>query len=219
MPKIYDTQDAVPADERDDYVEHEGKWHLKAVVELGKEQAKRAQLLSEKKEADRLRKEAEQRADELQRAKDAAASGISEAKLQEIRDAERLARKPIEDERDTLAAENKRLKRDDKVRVLYLSEKVGGMADRVEDVMDQILKRVELGDNGGLVFKDEKGQVTADDAETFFKKFRVEKPFYFKGSGASGSGAEGSNGAGGNQTAPTDQGALELKRQQLQGAF
>jgi hypothetical protein len=93
------------------------------------------------------------------------------------------------------------------------------MSDRVEDAMDQLLKRTELGDADGIVFKDEKGQVTADDAETFFKKFRTAKPWLFKGSGASGSGAEGSNGSGGGGGGTSAKEALEQKRQELQGAL
>jgi hypothetical protein len=148
------------------------------------------------------RKAAEKERDDLKRAADAKAKGISEEELQKIRDAEAAARKPIEDERDRLIAENRKLKLDDKVRALYL--KHDGMSDRVDDAMDQLLKRAELGDADGIVFKDEKGQVTADDAETFFKKFRAAKPWLFKGSGASGSGAEGSNGSGGGGGGTSD---------------
>jgi hypothetical protein len=219
MPlKIYDAQDAVPEDERDEYVEHEGKWHPKAVIELASERTKRAQLLSEKKEADRLRKEAEAESERLKKAKDATDKGVSEEALQKIRNDEAEARKPIEKERDRLLAENLKLKRDDKVRALYLNH--DGMSDRVEDAMDQLLKRTELGDADGIVFKDEKGQVTADDAATFFKKFRTAKPWLFKGSGASGSGAEGSNGSGGGGGGTiTPKEALDQKRSELQGAL
>lgn len=217
MPlKIYDAQDAVPEDERDEYVEHEGKWHPKAVVELAVERSKRTQLLSEKKEADRLRKEAEAESDRLKKAKDATDKGVSEDALQKIRDDEAKARKPIEDERDRLAAENRQLKLTDRVQALYL--KHGGMADRVEDAMLVLEKRTDLGDADGIVFKDEKGQVTADDAATFFKKLKEKKGWLFAGSGASGSGASGSNGSGAPDP-DTKKGQLDQKRSELQGAL
>jgi hypothetical protein len=221
MPlKLYDTQDAVPEAQRANAIEtKDGKF---AVVEEDPQLAdagKRA-LDAERKrarDAEEARKAAEKERDDLKRTADAKAKGISEEELQKIRDAEAAARKPIEDERDRLAAENLKLKRDDKVQKLYLDN--GGMSDRVEDAMDQLLKRTELGDADGIVFKDEKGQVTADDAETFFKKFRTAKPWLFKGSGASGSGAEGSNGSGGGGGGTSAKEALEQKRQELQGAL
>lgn len=214
---IYDAQDAVPEDQRDEYVEHEGKWHPKAVVELAAERTKRAKLLSERKEEKERREAAERERDELKTANEAREGKVPEAALQKIRDDLRKEIDPLKAELETVRSENLKLKRDDKVRALYL--KHDGMSDRVDDAMDQLLKRTELGDADGIVFKDEKGQVTADDGETFFKKFRVVKPWLFKGSGASGSGAEGSNGSGGSGQQPAPKEALEQKRQELQGAL
>jgi hypothetical protein len=171
---VYDTQDLVPADQRDDYVEHEGKWHPKVVVDLETERQKRTALLDEKKKEKERREAAERERDELKRTKEAADSGVTEAALKKIRDDEAAARKPIEDENKILRDENRKLKLTDRVRALYLSDKVGGMADRADDAMDLLFKkdheRVDLGDADGLMFKDEKGQVTADDAETFFSR-------------------------------------------------
>src|SRR4051812_15285564 len=146
MPlKLYDTQDAVPEAQRANAIEtKDGKF---AVVEEDPQLAdagKRA-LDAERKrarDAEEARKAAEKERDDLKRTADAKAKGISEEELQKIRDAEAAARKPIEDERDRLAAENLKLKRDDKVQKLYLDN--GGMSDRVEDAMDQLLKRTEL---------------------------------------------------------------------------
>lgn len=216
---IYDTQDAIPEDSRDDYVEHEGKWHPKVVVELAAEKQKKATLLNEKKEEERKRKEAEQKLADAQRATEAKEKGISEDELQKIRDREAEARKPIEEERDRLAAENRKLKLTDKVQALYLAN--GGMGDRVEDAMLALEKRTDLGDAGGLVFKDKDGNITADDAEKFFKKFAEEKPWLFEGSGASGSGA-GGNGGGGGRTTPkttTTQERNDAHRARVAGAF
>jgi hypothetical protein len=63
MPlKVYDTEDAIPQDEREDYAEDGGKWRHKVEIEAAAEKRKRAQLLTEKKEAERLRAEAETQA-------------------------------------------------------------------------------------------------------------------------------------------------------------
>ena len=191
---VYDTQDAVPQDQREDYVEHEGKWQPKVVVDLATEKRKRAQLLDEKKESERLRRETEQRLADAERAAEARAKGISEEELQKIRDDEAKARKPIVDENEALKAENRKLKLTDRLQALFLAN--GGMKDRIEDAMLVIERRSDLGDAGGFVFKDKDGNVTADDAEAFFRKLKVEKSWLFEGSGASGSGATGSSGSG-----------------------
>jgi hypothetical protein len=216
----FKTLEEIPEAFRSEYEQVDNEWRPKAQRTDDDVQKTKAALDNEReqrKTEEKARKLAEKERDDLKRARDAAAKGISEEELQKIRDDEAKARKPIEDERDRLAAENLKLKRDDKVRALYL--KHDGMSDRVDDAMDQLLKRTELGDADGIVFKDEKGQVTADDAETFFKKFRTVKPWLFKGSGASGSGAEGSNGSGGGGGGTSTKEALEQKRQELQGAL
>lgn len=209
---IYDTQDAVPEDQREDYAEHEAKWHPKAVIELAEERKKRAIVLNEKREEKRLREEAEKKLADADRSAEARAKGISEEELQKIRDAEAKARKPIEEERDRLAAENRKLKLTDRVQALYLGNE--GMADRVEDAMDQLAKRTDLGDAGGIVFKDKDGNITTDSPETFFKNFRAEKSWLFKGSGASGSGATGSNGSGGGAPPLTAEAAAQRFNEQ-----
>jgi hypothetical protein len=215
---IYDAQDAIPEDSRDDYVEHEGKWHPKVVVELAAEKKKKAALLNEKKEEERLRKEAEQKLADAQRAAEARDKGISEEELKRIRETEAAARRPIEEERDRLAAENRQLKLTDRVQALYLAN--GGMSDRVEDAMDQLSKRTDIGDAGGIVFKDKDGNVTAEDAKAFFEKFATEKPWLFEGTGSSGSGASGSGGSGGQrQNSTTQAQALERKRQSMPGSL
>lgn len=199
--KVYDTEDAVPQDDREDYAEDGGKWRHKVEIEAATANRKRAQLLTEKKEAERLRGEAEARLAEAERVAAARAAGVSEAELQKIRDAEAAARKPIEDENATLKADIRKLKLTDKVQALYLDPKIGGgMPDRIEDAMDQLAKRTDLGDKDGIVFKDKDGNVTTDDAAAFFRKFKIEKPWLFAGTGASGSGAAGSSGSGGNGT-------------------
>jgi hypothetical protein len=217
MPlKVYDTQDAVPDDERDEYAEHEGKWHPKVTLELEAAKRKQAQLLNEKREEKRLREEAEHKVAEAERAAAAREKGISEDELQKIRDDEAKGRKPILDENESLKAENRKLKLTDRVQALYLAN--GGMQDRLEDAMESLGKRTDLGDQGGIVFKDKEGNVTADDAAAFFAKHKTEKPWFYTGNGSSGSGGSGSNGTGG--VPATDKATVTAKkREQVQGAF
>lgn len=194
----YDKQEDVPEAQRDDYAEHEGKWRPKVEIDLAVERKKRQQLLDEKKEAERLRKEAEKERDELKRAAEAKEKGISEEELQKIRDDEAKARKPIEDENAALKAENDKLKRYDRVRALALSKDVGVMSDRIDDAMELLEKRTVLTKEGTIAVKDKDGNVTVEKIEDFLKTtFRKEKPWLYVGPESSGSGAEGSQGGGG----------------------
>lgn len=163
-------------------------------------------------EAEKKQREAEERAATLAREKEALSKGVTEAQLEEIRQKEALARKPIEEERDRAIAENRKLKLTDRVRALYLDPKVGGgMVDRVEDAMDQLEKRTQLGDKDGIVFKDKDGKVTADDAAAFFKAFKTEKPWLFAGPGGSGAGGGTSNGTEEPSTEKTQARTAELR--------
>lgn len=192
----YDKQEDVPEAQRDDYAEHEGKWRPKVEIDLAVERKKRQQLLDEKKESDRLRKEAEKERDDLKRTAEAKEKGISEEELQKIRDDEAKARKPLEDENAALKAENDKLKRVDKVRSEAL--RLGIMTDRIEDAMTLLDPRTVLTKEGTIAVKDKSGNITTETLEEFLgKTFKTEKPWLYKGPESSGSGAEGSQGGGG----------------------
>lgn len=213
----FKTADEVPEAFRGEYEERDGEWRPKAEAALQGEAEKRAQLLNEKKEEERRRIAAEKALDDLKRSEDRKKKGISEEDLQRIRDEEAAARKPIEEERDRLAAENRKLKLTDKVQVLAL--KHGIMEDRIEDAMLVLDRRADLGDEGGVVFKDKEGKVTADSPEAFFEKFKAEKPWLFRGSGASGSGARGSDGSGEDPSPSRKTEPAEHHQQAVRGAF
>jgi flagellar biosynthesis GTPase FlhF len=220
MPlKVYDAEDAIPQDEREDYAEDGGKWRHKVEIEAAAEKRKRAQLLTEKREAERLRKEAEDKLADAERVAEAARKGISETELQKMRDEEAKARKPIEDERDALKAENRKLKLTDRVKALALT--AGIMPDRIGQAMKILDGRTDLGDKDGIVVKDEDGNVTTETIEDFLgKTFKKESPWFYAGSGASGSGASGSNGSGGGTTTDATQAqVLERKRAAMPGAL
>lgn len=219
MPiKLYDTRDAVPEALRAGAIETAD--HKFAVEEDVPDVTKLMTAIETEREraktAEKAAKDAKHALDELKRTAEARAKGISEEELQKIRDAEALARKPIEEERDKLAADNRQLRLTDRVRALYLAN--GGMPDRVEDAMDQLDRRTDLGDEGGIVYKGKDGKLTADSTETFFAKFRVEKPWLFSGAGGSGSGAAGSGGEGDVEAAPNPD-VLARRQRDIAGAF
>lgn len=196
---VFDTLELVPEQFRGEYELRDGKAHPKAVPgadDLDKERRKAAALLDEKKEAERKLKAAEKERDDLKRTQEARDKGISEDELQKIRDAEALARKPIQDENDKLKAENRKLKLTDRVKALALA--AGIMPDRIDDAMLALDRRTDLTDADGIVVKDKTGAVTTAKIEDFLKtEFKTEKPWLYHGSGASGSGATGSNGVTG----------------------
>lgn len=199
MPlKLYDTREAVPETSRATALEtKDGKFAIVEEDEALRDSG-RAALQAERERADaaeKARKIAEKKAADLEREKDARAKGISDEELQKIRDAEAAARKPIEEERDRLANENRKLKLTDRVQALAL--KYGVMADRIEDAMLNLDRRTDLTDTGGIVVKDKTGALTTETIDDFLKTtFKKERPWLYAGSGASGSGAEGSNSAG-----------------------
>ncbi len=216
---VYETLDAVPQDQREDYAEQDGKWRPKLELDLAAEKRKRAELLNEKKEEKRLRDAAEAKLAEAERTAEARARGISEDELKKIADAEQAARKPIEDERDSLRAENRKLKLTDRVQLLALNH--GVMPDRIEDAMLALERRTDLGDADGIVVKDKAGNPTTETIDAFLEKtFKTEKPWLYTGTGASGSGATGSSGSGGgSQNITTQAQALERKRAAMPGAL
>lgn len=216
--KTYATQAEVPEAIRTTAVEtKDGKWVVeedvpdvtKLMTALGTERERAAT-------AEKAAKAAKDALDEIKRTAEARSKGVSEEELQKIRDAEALARKPIEDKLAVTEAENRKLKLTDRVRVLYLAN--GGMPDRVEDAMDQLDRRTDLGDEGGIVYKGKDGKLTADNTEAFFAKFKVEKPWLFSGADGSGSGADGA-GTGGEGVVVRNPELLANRQRDIAGAF
>lgn len=220
MPlKLYDTKDAVPEAQREAAIEtKDGKFAVSdddpALGEAGKralEQEREA-----RRKADDARKAAERERDELKRTAEAKAAGISEAELTKIREAEAAARKPIEEERDRVLAENRKLKLTDRVQALAL--KNGVMQDRIKQAMKILDERTDLTDAGGIVVKDEDGKVTTETIDDFLAKtFKKEAPWFYRGTGASGSGASGSDAD--PELPKPDPAKAEARRQQVRAAF
>lgn len=196
--KTYDTKDAVPEAQRAAAIETaDKKWIVEEPADTSKADEAIRKIRDEKKAAEDKLKAAEKERDDLKREKDAAAKGISAEELQKIRDEEAKKLKPVEDERDALKLENRKLKLRDRARAEAI--KHGMIEERLdEDVMDAIEKRLDLASDGTtIVVKDKKGNVTSDTLDTFFTKtYKGEKAYLYKGPGGSGSGADAS-GTGG----------------------
>lgn len=217
MPlKTYDTKESVPEAQRATAIEtKDGKF---VVEEVDTTLGDRGAAALEKERADRkkaedARKLAEKERDELKLKVDAAAKGITEVELQKIRDAEAAKIKPIEEERDRLARENRQLKLTDRVKALALAS--GVMPDRIGKVMKDLEGRVDLTEDGNsIVVKDAEGKVTATTIENFLTTdYKKEAPFFYKGTGAAGSDSTGSEGGGGSGYDPVAAGKAKAKAQ------
>jgi hypothetical protein len=98
---------------------------------------------------------------------------------------------------DTLRAENRKLKLEDRVRAQAL--KSGIVPEDIDDVMLITSKFFDLDEKDRIVVLDEEGDPSSVTLEQFFdEKFKKLKPKYYAGTKASGSGANGSQGAGGS---------------------
>lgn len=216
---IFDTEADVPELFRPAYEERGGKWHPKVAAELELERGKRTTLLDEKKEEERKRREAEGAAAEAKRQLDAKNAGVPEAELQRLRDEDAAKRAaeltPLSTENAALKAENRKLKLTDKVRSLAIG--AGVMGDRIDDAMLFLDARADLGDEGGIVWKDKDGKVTNKTPEQFFADFKIEKPYLFEFEGGSGSGTGPSRRSVATSARTND--TRETKRNVVAGAF
>lgn len=186
----FDAESDIPEAFRPEYELRDGKWHPKVVAELELERGKHVTLLDETKEAKRLKKVAEDAAAEAKRLLDAKNAGVPEAELARLRAEDEEKRRteltPLATENAALKAENRKLKLTDKVRSLAIG--AGVMGDRIDDAMLFLDTRADLGDEGGIVWKDKDGKVTNKTPEQFFADFKIEKPYLFAYEGGSGSG-------------------------------
>lgn len=202
MPiRTADTKEGLPEALRAGAIEtKEGKWIADEVDPNAISPAAQAALDKEREKAKTetaARKAAEKERDELKQKQEAADKGISETELQKIKDAEALARKPIEEENARLKAENDTLKRVDKVRAVAIAK--GILADRIDDAMALLDSRTVLTDQGNVAVKAKDGTVTTESLDTFLEKtFKTEKPWLYAGPGGSGGGGEQGGGGGGD---------------------
>lgn len=196
---VYDSEDAIPEEQRDAFVEHEGKWRAKAEVELAAEKPKRGKLLSEKKEAERLRDEALAAADAARQELEARSAGKSAEEIRRIQDDAAAKKKASEEEVARANARAERAELNLQVRMEASGAGLYTKDTRSEDLIEYVVsKRVRL-EKGVLVVLDKDGHETTDTLQTLLREtLKKEKSWFYAGSGNSGSGAEGSGGSGGD---------------------
>lgn len=220
--KTYDKREDVPEAQRTAAIETvEHKFIVEEPADPALGEAGRKALDAERARADTAEaahKTEKKRADDLKRASDARAQGISEEALQKIRDDEAAARKPILDENTALKTRVRQLTLTDRVQKLALE--AGIMADRIKQAMKLLADRTDLSDADGIVVLDEAGKVTAETITDFLAKtFKAENPFLYKGTNAAGSGAQGTQGGGGEPAPVPDPAQLDAKRVAVKTAF
>lgn len=196
MPRpIFDTKDAIPKGFEDEYEEREGKWHPKAEdggLKTALEEERRARKAAEKLAT----KAADERADLERKLSAASASGDDKEKDRvakalakfdtDLADAKAEHKKEL----DAARAELRTLKLDEKVKDAFI--KAGGRPERADKALRDTHDRFDLADDGRILVKDAKGDVTSTTVEDFFgKTYRGEMAEFYTGTKATGGGATG----------------------------
>lgn len=221
MP-VFDTEADVPEAFRPEYAAGaDGKWKSKAEIELEVQREKHATLLDERRKEEQRRKDAEAAAAEAKRLLDAKNAGVPEAELQRLRDEDAAKRAaeltPLSTENAALKEENRKLKLDDRVQKIALDN--GVLPDRIKLAMKELKEFADLGDEGGIVWKDASGKVSTQTDAQFFEWFEKEYALFFEFKGGSGGGTGGSSrGRTPPPAAPKSQ-VQAKKRQQVLGAL
>jgi transposase-like protein/predicted DNA-binding antitoxin AbrB/MazE fold protein len=222
---VFEKKEDIPKGFEADYEEKEGKFHPKVPDVKGAQTA----LEAERKRADdekKARVDAENKLAEARRKETAREGNISDEQLTKLREEDAAKRKadlePVQSELVETKAKLRKITLVDRLRTLGTES--GWLAGRIEDAMDQALKRVDLaeGSDTNIVVKDKDGKATTEKVEDFLKvRLKKEKPWLYAGSGARGSGTGGSDGSGAVDDVPADeeQRIAAKKRAQVAGAF
>lgn len=189
----------IPKGFEDLYDEKDGEFIPKAPEDVSGLKATLETIKQEKKDADKARRKAEDERADLERKLAAAGSGEEKDKVSKALakfDADR-----IEYEAKATAklaekdAELRTLKLDDKIKAAFL--KAGGRSERADKALNDTKGRLDLADDGRIVVKDAKGELTTATVEDFFgKTYKAEMAEFYNGTKATGGGARG--GAGTN---------------------
>ncbi|MBA3844532.1 MAG: hypothetical protein H0X39_18270 [Actinobacteria bacterium] len=195
----FKTKDEIPKGFEEMYEERDGTFQPKALDDGGKsalQEERRARQAAEKLAT----KAADERA-ELERKLAAATAG------DDLKEKEKVARAlakfdtdlatekaKFQKELDAARGELRTLKLDDKVKAAFLA--AGGRPERAEKALRDTKDRFDLADDGRIVVKDAKGEVTSKTVEDFFgKDYRGEMAEFYAGTKAAGGGGTGGSGA------------------------
>lgn len=195
----FDTKDAIPKGFESEYEERDGKWQAK-VPDVSKLEDTLAKVRSEKKEAERLAREASDKFAETQRQLDAknATGADTDKKVSEMlakwEQDKNAAVKAVQDELDARTAELRGIKLDDKAMADFVA--AGGRPEKAKAALTLKKPFLDL-DGERIIVKNEKGEATTATVADFWgKTFKTEMPEFFTGTKAAGGGAVGGAGKG-----------------------
>lgn len=202
---IFESADAIPEGFRGEYVEKDGKWHPK-VEDVTPLIRKRDELLTEVKQANTAKREAEARLAALEAEKDAHAAGLTAEKLAEIQSKAEAKFRPTLDENTALKQQLRALRLDSTVKGLLASKDVIDPDAAWKIVGDDF----DLTDDGKAILKSDP---TADLTQYVTGALKQKYPFLFKGTQADGGGAAGMQRAsGGSGQKPITQWTSDERR-------
>jgi hypothetical protein len=193
----FKTKDEIPKGFEGEYEERDGAWHPKA-PDTSKLEETLAKVRDERKAEEKARKAAEADRADLERKLAAAGSGEEKDKVTKALakfDADLAVEKgKFQKQLDAATAELRTLKLDDKIKAAFL--KAGGRSERADKALNDTKGRLDLADDGRIVVKDGKGEITTATVADFFgKTYRAEMAEFYTGTKATGGGASGGAGA------------------------
>lgn len=203
----FDKQADIPKGFEGEYEERDGKWVAK-LPDVAKLEETLGKVRGEKKDAEKLAREAADRAADLQRKLDAKEATGAEtdkkvsdmlAKWEKDKDA---AVKAVQDKLDEANGKLRSVNLDDKAKAAFL--KAGGRPERADAALKLKRDILDLADER-IVIKNEKGEVTTATVEDLWgKDFRKEMPDFYTGTKATGGNAPGGGTNGSTGAADAD---------------
>lgn len=190
----FKSQAEIPEAFRSEYEEKEGAWHPK-LPDTSKLDETLTKVRTEKKDAEKAAKAAEDRAADLQRQLDAkSATGVDTDKkigelLQKWEQDKNAAVQKVQAQLDQANGKLRDVTLYDKAKQAFID--AGGRPEKADAALKLKKDVLDLADDR-MVVKNEKGEVTTTTVSDFWsKEFRKEMPEFFAGTKASGGGATG----------------------------
>lgn len=203
----FKTQAEIPDAFRGEYEERDGQWHPK-VPDVAKLEETLGVVRKEKREAEKVAREAAEKAADLQRQLDVktATGQDGEKKVAEMLtkwEADKQAAVgAVQAQLDAANGKLRTLTLDDKVKAAAL--KAGVNPAKVDAVLKLTKETFDLADDR-IVVKNDKGEVTTGTVEDFFAKtYKAQMPELYTGTKAAGGGANGGSGSAGTPTGAPD---------------
>ncbi|HEY4133496.1 MAG TPA: hypothetical protein VGM50_22950 [Gemmatimonadaceae bacterium] len=207
MPFLtFKTKGEIPKGFEDVYEEKDGAF-VPVLPDVAKVEETLTKVRGEKKDADRLAKEAGDKVTDLQRQLDVAkvAGGDVEKKTAELLDKwnkdKDAAVAKVQGDLDKVNGELRTVRLDDKLKEAFIA--AGGRAEKAGAALQLTKGKFDLVD-GQIVQKNDKGDVVTEKVADFFgKTYKTEMPEFYQGTKAAGGGATGGSGKTPSNVDPT----------------